>query len=85
VPVDFVETAMDAVMYMMNGSMHTVNQGVKKAGIPIRLDGAGIRDAAKTQDSCNEESNGGFHMSFFVVPFPKYRSVVRPWMQARGK
>ena len=45
---------MDPVVDMMDHSVHTVNHGMKKAGIPIRLNRAGIRDAAQTKDSGNE-------------------------------
>jgi hypothetical protein len=67
VPVDFVETAMDPVMYMMNDSMHRVNDGVEKAGIPIRFGGAGIRDTAEAQGCGNKKYGGIFHLDSLVV------------------
>jgi len=70
VPVDFVNAAMDAVMDMVNGSMHPVNQGVKEAGIPARLDGAGICDGPKAENCGNENCGGGFHVSFSLVSAP---------------
>jgi len=67
VAVDFVETAMDAVMDMVNDSVHTVNHGVKKAWIPVRFDGAGIRDTAQAQGCGNKKGGGIFHLDSLVV------------------
>jgi hypothetical protein len=74
---------MDAVMNMMYDPVHAVNYGMKKAGILIRFDGAGIRDAAQAEDSGNEECNGGFHISLSLF-YPKYRRADRNRMQGGG-
>lgn len=63
--VDFVQSAMDAVVQMMDDAMQAMVQVVKEAGIPPRLGGAGSRDAAKTEDCCNEKCDGVFHVSFW--------------------